>query len=85
MAAPGGDEPAALPDDEGEDVRASRAQGHADADLPAPLRDGVAEQAVDAERGEEEREGRERPDEDGVEARLRDGGPTAGRPSSSPR
>ena len=54
----------------GEDVAAPGAQGHADGNLSPPLRYGVAEQAVEAERGQQERERREAADEDGDEAGL---------------
>ena len=67
---PGGHERGARPDDEGEDVAAPGAQGHADGNLSPPLRYGVAEQAVEAERGQQERERREAADEDGDEAGL---------------
>ena len=70
-----GDERGALSDDERDDVAALGPQRHADPDLSAPLRHRVAEQPVDAERGEEQRERCEAPDEAGVKARLRERGP----------
>ena len=63
-----------LPHDQADDVAPLRAERHPDANLPAALGDGVAEEAVDAERREHQRQGREEPDATGVEARLGDRG-----------
>ena len=62
----------ALPDHQREYVAVAGAQRHADPDLPPALRHRVAEQAIDAQRDEEQGEPRERYDEDRAEARLRD-------------
>ena len=63
-----------LPDDQSHDVAPLRPEGHADPDLTASLRDGVAEQGVDPERREQQSENGEEPHEDRIEARLRDRG-----------
>ncbi len=54
----GGREGGALPDDQREHVDAAGAQGHPDGALSPPLGDAVAEQAVDAEGRQQERERR---------------------------
>ena len=46
-------------------------QGHADADLAPALRHRIAEQAVETEGGEQQRDGGEGPGAKGVEAGLR--------------
>ena len=69
----GGDERGALADDQPEHVAALRAQGHADGALSPLPRDGVAEQAVDAEGADQDGEGREAADQRRVEAGLGDG------------
>ena len=48
-------------DDHPQDVAALRADRHAQPDLLRPLADGVGDDAVEADRGEEERDGREQP------------------------
>ena len=62
-------QPDALDDDELQDVAAAGAERHADADLLRPLLDRVREHAVDADRGEDQRdaaEEREHPAEEEV-------------------
>ena len=53
---PSAEQPEALRDDQAEDPAAVAAERHADADLLAPLRHLVRQHAVDADRGEEQRD-----------------------------
>ncbi|MBW8896117.1 MAG: hypothetical protein JF613_08035, partial [Acidobacteria bacterium] len=61
-----------LPDDQSAYHPAWRAERHANADLAGPLRHGVRQHAKNANRGQQQRDGREQGQKKRVEARLRD-------------
>ena len=56
-----------------DDVAGGRAERHPHADLPRPRRDRLGDQAVDADRGEEERDAREKRKKRRAEALAREG------------
>ena len=66
------DEAGGLRDDEAEESAAGCAEGEADTHLLRALRDRIGEDAVDADRGENDREQSEAGDEQHDEAALRD-------------
>ena len=68
----GDGEPHAAADDQAEDVAALRADGHAQPDLLRSLADGIGDDSVEADGGEEERDEREEPEQQHRESPLRD-------------
>lgn len=61
----------ATPAEEDQDIPRSRAERHGHADLVRALRDGIGKDAVQSDRGEQQREQRERAEQDGVLRRHR--------------
>ena len=61
-----------LPDDHADDLALSRAERHADAEFPRALRDRIRDDAVDAERGEQQCRARENAHRHGRQPRPRD-------------
>ena len=82
-AEPDGNQPQAHPGDHAEHVRSARAERHPDADLVRLTRHGVGDDAVDADRHEEQTEAREDAQQDQAKARFRVGETASGTPQRS--